>query len=136
MSFIMGKVAAVFGEVACWRHGCEGLRAGRPSGSWPTLTLAEARLHEWYHRARRSRIPEIKKAALTVQEHFQELLASSRTHFFSASAEALNGLIQTAKGKFCGFHSPCHFRAIIFLLGGNLHFNLPDPFPPPLLHPQ
>jgi len=132
----MGKVTAVFGEVACWRHGCEGLRAGRPSGSWPTLPLAEARLHEWYHRARRSRIPEIMKAALTVPEHFPELLASSRTHFFSAAAEALNDFIQTARRKSRGFRSPRHSRAIIFLPGGTLHFKLSDPFPPPLLNPQ
>jgi hypothetical protein len=119
MSFIMGKVAAefgelaaVFGEVAYWRHGCEGLRAGR-----------------------RSRIPEIKKAALTVPEHFQELLASARTRFSAAAAEALNGLIQTAKRKSRGFCRPRPFRAIIFLLGENLPFNLPDPFPPPPLNP-
>jgi len=29
-----------------------------------------------------------------------------------------------------------HFRAIIFLLAGNLQFSLPDPFQSPLLNPQ
>jgi hypothetical protein len=66
----------------------------------------------------------------------QQLLAFVRTRFFSAAAGALNGLIQTARRKSCGFRSSRHFRTILFLLGGNLHFSLPDPFPPPPLNPQ
>jgi transposase len=100
------------------------------------LTELEDRLHEWYRWARRSRIPEMKKAALTVKEHFNELLAFARTRLSNAAAEALNGLIQTARRKSRGFRDPRHFRAIIFLLGGNLHFDLPDPFPTPALNPQ
>jgi hypothetical protein len=58
------------------------------------------------------------------------------TWLSNAAAEALNGLIQTAKRKSRGFRQPSHFRAIIFLLGGNLHFDLPDPLPTPALNPQ
>jgi len=73
----------------------------------------------------------MKKAALTVKAHFQELLAFARTRLSNAAAEALNGLIQAAKRKSRGFRDPSHFPAIIFLLAGNLHFELPDPFPTP-----
>ena len=90
MAFIMGKVAAVNGEVAWWRSESEGFRAGRSSGVCPTLPPTEARLHRWYHRARRWRVSAIKKIALPVHTYFQESPASSRTHFFSATAEALN----------------------------------------------
>jgi hypothetical protein len=63
-------------------------------------------------------------------------LAFARTRLSNAAAEALNGLIQTARRKSRGFRDPRHFRAFIFLLGGNLHFDLPDPFPTPALNPQ
>jgi transposase len=115
---------------------CMIMEAFREIFQIPDLTELEARLHEWYRWARRSRIPELKKAALTVKAHFKELLAFARTRFTNAAAEALNGLIQTAKRKSRGFRDPRHFRAIIFLLGANLHFDLPDPFPNPALNPQ
>ena len=63
MAFVMGKIAAVLGEMVWWLSECEGFRAGRPSGAYPTLP---------------------------VHTHFQESPASSRTPFFSATAEALN----------------------------------------------
>lgn len=102
----------------------------------PDAAELEQRLGEWYRWARRSRIPEMKKAAATIKDHWLELLAFARTRLSNAAAEALNGLIQTAKRKSRGFRSLRHFRAIIFLLGGNLHFDLPDPFPSPTLNPQ
>jgi transposase len=115
---------------------CMILEAFREIFQISDLAELEMRLHEWYRWARRSQIPEMKKAALTVKVHFKELLAFARTRLSNAAAEALNGLIQTAKRKSRGFRDPCHFRAIIFLLGGNLHFDLPDPFPTPTLNPQ
>jgi hypothetical protein len=63
-------------------------------------------------------------------------LGFERGSRFFPAAEALNSLIQTAKRKSRGFRSSRHFRAIIFLLGGNLNLNLPDPVPPPPLYPQ
>ena len=56
------------------------------------LPELEARLLEWYRWTRRSRIPEMMKAALTVREHLKELLAFARTRFSNAAAEALNGV--------------------------------------------
>lgn len=108
---------------------CMMLEAFREIFRIPQLKELEARLREWYRWARRSRIPEMKKAALTVKDHLDELLAFARTRLSNAAAEALNGLIQTAKRKARGYGRVDHFRAIIFLLAGNLQFDLPDPFP-------
>lgn len=63
-------------------------------------------------------------------------LGFARGSRFFPAAEAPNSLIQTAQRKSRVFRLPRHFRAIFFLLGGNLHLNLPDPVPPPLLFPQ
>ncbi len=115
---------------------CMILEAFREIFRIPDLKELEHRLLEWYRWSRRSRIPEMKKAALTVKEHLAELLAFARTRLSNAAAEALNGLIQTAKRKSRGFRLLRHFRAIIFLLAGNLQFRLPNPFPSPELNPQ
>jgi transposase len=101
----------------------------------PNVTALEKQLQVWYRWARRSRIPEIKKAVLTIEAHWQELLAYARTRLSNAVAEALNGLIQTARRKSRGFDVPEHFRAIIFLLGANLTFDLPEPLPSRSLNP-
>ncbi len=95
----------------------------------------EMRLTEWYRWARRSRLPEMKQAAGTIKAHWAELMAFCRTRLTNASAEALNGLIQTVKRKSRGFTVVSHFRAMIFLLAGNLTFDLPDVFPDPQANP-
>ena len=96
----------------------------------------EKRLTEWYRWARRSRLPEMKQAAATIKAHWNELLAFARTRLTNASAEALNGLIQTVKRKSRGFKLVSHFKAMIFLLAGNLTFDLPEVFPDPQAYPQ
>jgi hypothetical protein len=102
----------------------------------PDVAELEGHLHVWYRWARRSRIPEIKDAVLTIRQHWNELLAYARTRLSNAVAEAINGLIQTARRRSRGFDVPAHFRAIIFLLGANLTFDLPDPLPSCCLNPQ
>lgn len=87
------------------------------------------RLGEWHRWARRSRLPEMKDAAGTIKEHWDELLAFGKTRLSNAAAEAINGVIQTIKRKSRGFRRVAHFRAMIFLVAGNLQFDLPDVFP-------
>jgi transposase len=96
----------------------------------------EKNLKEWYLWARRSRLPEMKQAAGTIKAHWPELLAFARTRLSNAPAEALNGLIQTVKRKSRGFKLVSHFKAMIFLLAGNLTFDLPCVFPDPHVNPQ
>lgn len=96
----------------------------------------EKNLTEWYRWARRSKLPEMKQAAGTIKAHWKELLAFARTRLTNAAAEALNGLIQTIKRKSRGFKLVSHFRAMIFLLAGNLTFDLPEVFPDPHAYPQ
>jgi transposase len=100
------------------------------------VTEFELQLTEWYRWARRSRLPEMMKAATTIKKHWSELMAFARTRISNAPAEALNGLIQTIKRKSRGFRLISHFRAMIFLMAGNLTFDLPEVFPDSTCYPQ
>ncbi len=102
----------------------------------PDPSELEMRLGEWIRWSRRSRLPEMKQVAGTIKQHWAELLAFARTRLSNAAAEAINGLIQTVKRKSRGFTRIDHFKAMIFLLAGNLHFDLPDVFPDPAVNPQ
>jgi transposase len=111
--------AAVRSRLLMCRHlqtgwGCMLLEAFREIFRIPDVATLESRLREWCRWAHRSRIPEMKKPALTVKEHLSELLAFTRIRLSNAPAEALNGFIQPAKRKSRGFGHPYHFRASIF----------------------
>jgi transposase len=83
----------------------------------------EKYLGQWYGWARRSKLPEMKQAAGTIKDHWNELLAFAKTRLSNAAAEALNGIIQTVKRKSRGFRLIPHFRAMIFLIAGNLRWS-------------
>lgn len=90
---------------------------------------AETDLHWWCGWVMRSRIPEMKKVAQTIRAHWDGVVAYLRTRVTNGAAEALNGIIQTAKRKARGFKTVEYFTAIIYLIASNLHFDLPNPIP-------
>lgn len=83
----------------------------------------------WYFWVTHSRIPEMKRAAKTIKENWDGIIAYLNTRLTNGPAEAVNGLIQTAKRKARGFKSFIYFSAAIHLVGANLKFNLPSPVP-------
>lgn len=90
---------------------------------------ATADLKWWLGWVGRSRIPEMKKAARTIREHWDGVVAYLHTRVTNGAAEALNGIIQTVKRKSRGFKTLEYFRAMIYLVASHLKFDLPDPFP-------
>lgn len=83
----------------------------------------------WYNWVCHSRIPEMIKVAKSIKSHSEGIVAYLKTRLTNAGAEALNGIIQTAKRKSRGFRNFEYFRAVIYLVGSKLKFDLPSPIP-------
>jgi len=83
----------------------------------------------WYNWVCHSRIPEMIKVAKSIKAHWDGIVAYLKTRLTNAAAEALNGIIQTAKRKSRGFRNFEYFRAVIYLVGSKLKFDLPSPIP-------
>lgn len=83
----------------------------------------------WYNWVCHSRIPEMIKVAKSIKQHWDGIVAYLKTRLTNAAAEALNGIIQTAKRKSRGFRNFEYFRAVIYLVGSRLKFDLPSPLP-------
>ena len=79
----------------------------------------------WYNWVCHSRIPEMIKVAKSIKAHWNGIVAYLETRLTNAGAEAVNGIIQTAKRKARGFRSFVYFQAIIYLIGSKLKFDLP-----------
>jgi transposase len=90
-------------------------------------------LHWWYNWVTHSRIPEMIKVARTIKKHWDGLVAYLKTRLNNGPAEAINGIIQTAKRKARGFRTFVYFKTVIYLIGSKLKFDLPSPIP---IHPQ
>lgn len=86
-------------------------------------------LRWWYNWVCHSRIAEMIKVAKSVKAHWDGIVAYLETRLTNAAAEAINGIIQTAKRKARGFRSFEYFRTIIYLVGSKLKFDLPPPVP-------
>lgn len=93
------------------------------------VRAAEADLKWWCGWVARSRIPEMKKVARAIREHWDGVVAYLKTRVTNGAAEATNGIIQNAKRKARGFKSVEYFTAIIYLIGSHLQFDLPNPLP-------
>jgi transposase len=83
----------------------------------------------WYNWVCHSRIPEMIKVAKSIKVHWNGIVAYLETRLTNAGAEAMNGIIQTAKRKARGFRSFLYFQTIIYLIGSKLKFDLPIPIP-------
>jgi transposase len=95
----------------------------------PDPVEAEGLLRWWCRWVGRSQIPEMKKVARTIREHWEGVVAYLRSRVTNGAAEALNGIIQTVKRKSRGFRTFEYFTAMIYLVASRLEFDLPNPFP-------
>ena len=93
------------------------------------VTEAVGGLKWWYNWVCHSRIPEMIAVAKSIKNHWDGIVAYLETRLTNGPAEAINGIIQTAKRKARGFRSFEYFRTIIYLVGSKLKFNLPSPIP-------
>lgn len=72
-----------------------------------------------------SRIPEMIKVAKSIKAHWDGIVAYLETRLTNAGAEAVNGIIQTAKRTAQCFRFFEYFQTIIYLIGSKLRFDLP-----------
>ena len=85
-------------------------------------TLFEQRLNEWYSWARRCRIPEMKKVATTIKNHWDGVLRWRVSGLSNGILEGLNSLVQAAKSKARGYRTTKNFKIIAYLVTGKLEF--------------
>lgn len=93
------------------------------------LDEAVGGLKWWYNWVTHSRIPEMIKVAKSIKRHWDGIVAYLRTRLTNGPAEAINGIIQTAKRKSRGFRSLEYFQTVIYLIASKLTFDLPSPIP-------
>ena len=62
----------------------------------------------------------MKKAAKTIRNHWDGVVAYLRTRVTDGAAEAINGIIQTVKRKTRGFRSVKYFSPFIYLVASEV----------------
>lgn len=83
----------------------------------------------WCWRAKVSRLAPFRKLAVTIQEHWEGVVAFMETGLTNAAIEAVNGIIQLAKRIARGFRSFRNFKAICYLKAAHLDLRLPQFLP-------
>lgn len=73
----------------------------------------------WYRWAMHSRLEPMKRAAMTIKRHIENVVTYARRHITNALGECINGKIEKIKRMACGFRNRSHYRiAIYFHCGG------------------
>lgn len=86
-------------------------------------------LKKWYYWATHSRLKPMIKAAKTIKSHWAGILRWQESKINNGILEGLNSIVQAAKRKARGYKFE-HFRAIAYLLTGNLKLNTINPYLP------
>lgn len=89
------------------------------------IEQGEAALKRWYFWATHSRIEPIIKAAKTIKEHWDGVIAFFNDRLANGLAEGINSVIQTLKRRARGYANVQNFITMIYLICGKLTFNLP-----------
>jgi len=80
-------------------------------------------LKKWYSWARRCRLEPMKKAAKTIMEHWDGVINWFESKINNGILEGLNSLIQSAKSKARGYSTFKNYKAMIYMVTGNLDFS-------------
>lgn len=81
--------------------------------------VAERHFREWYRWARRSHLEPMKKVAVMLERHWDNIKTFFKHRITNAGAESVNEKIQTVKRRARGFRNRERFRnAIYFHCGG------------------
>ena len=83
----------------------------------------EILLKKWYSWARHSRIPEMKKVAGTIMDHWDGILSWYDSRLSTGPLEGINSVAQAAKAKARGYRTFKNFSNVIYLLKGKLNFS-------------
>lgn len=84
----------------------------------PSVAAAREFLKNWLGRVKRTRLPEMKKAAATIERHSEGLLNYFVHRITNALCEGFNSRIQQLKAAARGFRNFANYRSrILFFLG-------------------
>ena len=89
----------------------------------PQEHVAERKLHDWIAWAVRSRLAPFARAARTIRDHLDGVMAYVRSGLSNGRAEGLNGKIRTITRRAYGFHSVRSLIGLIFLCCSGLTLN-------------
>lgn len=88
-------------------------------------------LQKWYAWAARSRLSPMVEVARTLRRHWQGVVRWFQSRIANSVAEAINGLIQSAKRRARGCRSVRNLITMIYLLLGKLDRQVPAIAPVP-----
>ncbi len=74
----------------------------------------------WYFWATHSRLPEVVKAAKTIQRHLDNILTYLAHPITNALNECINGQIEKVKRMACGYRNREHYKTAIYFHCGGL----------------
>jgi transposase len=86
-----------------------------------------AQLKRWCSWATRSRLPAMVKAAKSIRQHWDGIIAWFKTDVTSAIMEGYNSLFQAAKSRARGYRNHGYFIDIMYLIGAKLDFSAQFP---------
>ncbi|MDD3573248.1 MAG: transposase, partial [Eubacteriales bacterium] len=93
------------------------------------LQTAQRRMDELISWMRRSRWEPMKRAALTLKRHQDQILGYFSNRLTNALEEGINSLIQAVKRKVRGYPTFRGFACIIYLVAAKLKLSCGSPFP-------
>jgi len=91
----------------------------------PSAEAAAGFLKKWYFWATHSRLEPVVDAAHTVKRHWHGILRWFDSKIANGLIEGINSLVQAAKSKARGYRSIRNLKAMVYLLAGKLHLQLP-----------
>jgi transposase len=86
--------------------------------------LGVERLAKWCSWAVRSRIEPMKRAARSIRKHWDGVIQYFYSRITNAILESINGRIQAARAKACGYRNKRYMICMLYLIAGKL--NLPQ----------
>ena len=88
---------------------------------------AAEKFDELYRWLRKSRLESMKRVALALKKHREEILNIFTTRITNAICEGINSMIQAAKRKARGYHTFEGFSSMIYLIAAKLQLACPNP---------
>lgn len=82
-------------------------------------------LYRWTLWAATSGMKPLVDAAYTILNHFEGIIAYTKTKITNGIMEGINSLVQAARKKARGYRTAEYFITVIYLIAGKLNFKLP-----------
>jgi len=91
------------------------------------IDTARERFEALFRWLRKSRLEPMKKVALTLKQHAEEILNIFKSRLTNAICEGINSMIQAAKRKARGYNTIEGFTCMIYLIAAKLQLASPNP---------